>query len=226
MNDTPTHPETDETASEQTRVDLLISRIVDQEASDEDWTLFRAAAATDGRLWRTLAETQAAQRRLDEAMEPLLDVAHEVPLPDVSPAAPVVIRWPSWAGWAAAALLAIAWFMTGPRPDVPDASNGTGPMTAGTFMNPIPIPGDGMITTTTPQEMLTGYLQSEHVVGQGDPYVLETVETEEGTQVLIVRPIFERIQLAPSYQPYVTEDGTVNFRRVSPPPARLIDNSL
>lgn len=224
MNDTPTHPEAGDSASEQTRVDLLISRIVDQEASDEDWTMFRAAAATDGHLWRTLAETQAAQRRLDEAMEPLLDLADEVPLPEVAPATPMVIRWPSWAGWAAAALLAIAWFMTGPRPPVPDATNGTGTMTASTL--PTSIPSDGMITTTTPQEMLTGYLQSEHVVGQGDPYVIETVETEQGTQVLIVRPIFERIQLAPSYQPYVSEDGTVNFRRVTPPPARLIDNSL
>ncbi|MEQ8317509.1 MAG: hypothetical protein RIE77_07970 [Phycisphaerales bacterium] len=98
-----------------TRVDrdLLISRVVDDAASAQDWEQLRALAEYDPGVWRELFEAQHAQAELAQAVEQAIAIADgiEAPLDDL-PAASFrfrVRKVSSWAGWAVAASVAVVW---------------------------------------------------------------------------------------------------------------------
>lgn len=121
-----------------TRVDrdLLISRVVDDAASAQDWEQLRALAEYDPGVWRELFEAQRAQAELAQAVEQAIAIADgiEAPLDDM-PAASFrfrVRKAASWAGWAVAASVAIVWaapfFMTQAGAPAP---SGIGEMASG-----------------------------------------------------------------------------------------------
>lgn len=94
--------------------DLLISRVVDGVAGAGDWVELDMLGAADSSLWRELAQAQRDKQLLDQAVGEAIAVADVVALPksEWSELGDRRLRVPQWAGWAAAAVLAIAMFVT------------------------------------------------------------------------------------------------------------------
>lgn len=105
------------------RADLLISHVVDGEATAEQWRELEAIAAQEPRLWRDLAEMQRDAAAVRSAMRHAGDVADRVILPEADapeirtfklpPQMPAhapqlrLNRFGAWTGWAAAAVVTI-----------------------------------------------------------------------------------------------------------------------
>lgn len=94
--------------------DILISRVVDGVAGAGDWVELDMLGAADSSLWRELAQAQRDKQLLDQAVGEAIAVADVVSLPksEWSELGDRRLRVPQWAGWAAAAVLAIAMFVT------------------------------------------------------------------------------------------------------------------
>jgi hypothetical protein len=106
------------------QLDLLISRIADGEAGENDWAAFTALAETDagGAAWRQLAQAQKDHGAMSLAVGVALHAADRVELPTAEAAAlwtrrahaprhiRTLTRFGAWSGWAAAAMVALAWF--------------------------------------------------------------------------------------------------------------------
>jgi hypothetical protein len=104
--------EADEGNDPLVRGELLLSRLVDGEASERDWEDFRTIAGRGaGGLWRALAEAQRDQAVLSIAVGESVRAAERVGLPGSRPAPSegVIARIVPWAGWAAAACVGIVW---------------------------------------------------------------------------------------------------------------------
>lgn len=170
--------------------DRLISRIVDGEATGEDWDTFRAVAAGDQGVWAELSETQRTNSVLSDALRGRAAIADTVELPD-SYADPdhlqhrfdVISRW---GGWAAAAAIVLVWF-TGGLP----TGTGSGGNQAGL------VPGV-LLANATPEQALDRYkeagLASNSVITElPDPVVVETRVMPDGSvEVIFLRQILER----------------------------------
>jgi hypothetical protein len=99
--------------------EILIARVVDGEATAEQWTLFCRMAEVDPSLWRELAEAQHQQSELSAQVNLAVAAADHVEAPVAQEMAlrfnqrvraAVVVG--GWSGWlAAAAALLIAWGM-------------------------------------------------------------------------------------------------------------------
>jgi hypothetical protein len=93
--------------------ELLLSRLVDGEASERDWEEFRSLAGRGaGGLWRALAEAQRDQAVLGVAVGECVQRGERVGLPGqrvTRGAEGVIGRILPWAGWAAAACVALTW---------------------------------------------------------------------------------------------------------------------
>src|SRR5262249_42715977 len=91
--------------------DLLISRVIDGSASEEDWTTFRAMADKDHSLWRELAECQRDHVELSSEVQSAIAVADRVDAPaheEIGRRFNERLRLVAvWGGWAAAACLGI-----------------------------------------------------------------------------------------------------------------------
>ncbi len=105
--------------------DVLITRVVDGEASSADWKTLAELAAADQRVWAELAEQQQAHDELSRAVEIATAPADAVDLSDLDDH----LRAPNsmerrlrivgtWGGWAAAAAVALLW-TTGLNPTEP-----------------------------------------------------------------------------------------------------------
>lgn len=113
----------------QDRIDILISRIVDAEATAEEWSELAASAQLNHAIWSDLAEAQRQHRALARAGAALVNDAVRVNLPDGAPAmeartARAAARrsvgrpWLAllgWGGWAVAACAALAWGLAWPQ---------------------------------------------------------------------------------------------------------------
>lgn len=95
------------------RGELLLSRLVDGEASERDWEDFRTIAGRGaGGLWRALAEAQRDQAVLSAAVAESLRASERVGLPGErrrGHGGGVIARITPMAGWAAAACVAVIW---------------------------------------------------------------------------------------------------------------------
>lgn len=99
------------------REQLLISRLTDADASDQEWREFEVIAEADPALWTQLAQTQRDQAALARAMDRAAAMADSVGVPAIlHPTAALAIqagprprlaRLGAWSGWAAAAAIAI-----------------------------------------------------------------------------------------------------------------------
>lgn len=93
--------------------DLLISRVVDDAASAEDWQQLRALAEYDPSVWRELFEAQHAQAELSQAVQQAIAIADGIDA-TVDDMGGMSLRFrfrqaATWAGWAVAATVAVVW---------------------------------------------------------------------------------------------------------------------
>jgi hypothetical protein len=182
-----------------TDADILITRIIDGEATPEDWAAFKALAARQPEVWRDLAECQQDHADLSAAVSAAWRIADSIDLPVEEARSAQLSRRVrgamTWGGWAMAAAVALAF--TTQRP------NGTGSeegLTAG------PALGPGVIPVSTSDQAYDAYLE----LGRQDNRVLEEVPTrilvetralEDGTvEVRYLRQILERVTVPSLYE--------------------------
>ncbi len=91
--------------------DILITRVLDGEATPEDWAAFRAMAARDPAVWADLADAQQDRAELASALAEAIAVADLVEAPiEIHVGERLHARIKTgmaWVGWVAAAMLAI-----------------------------------------------------------------------------------------------------------------------
>ena len=205
--------------------DILISRVVDGLATDSDWRRLESLAEADPGVWRELAMGQRQQAMLCGVLDRELEC---VDLVDAYDANPRVIRFPGatwkWSGWAAAAMLGLAW-LVGPRVATPTQGI-EGPSTAGVFPA-----GLTPQTALSPDEYLQSYSESGRrdgtVVGQMDskPVIeLRPVRVNGGTayDVVYARVILERTRLPDVYRLTTDEFGAQMPLRTTLPTGAVV----
>lgn len=201
--------------------DILISRVIDGEASPEDWSALKALAERDASVWRDLAGLQQDHAELAGAMSEVVAIADDVDAPVESSGGIAergrLIR--VWGGWAAAAALALGWIINSPRLDGMNIVPGAGPQSA----NLAPF---GLNKGSEPEDYFNAYLrsgeQSGHVLGEvGDPVLVQTIPQEDGTyEVRYLRQIMERRMVSEVYGVGVGYDERGEARPVLQPVKR------
>ena len=188
-------------------VDALISRVVDGDATEAQWSAFRSLAEKDPSLWRELAECQRDHVELAADVAAAIAVAERVDAPvheEIGRRFAERVRLvATWGGWAAAAVVALAWFTGG--------LGGVGPTTGGSqaaVFDPGKLkPQDVLNQYVTdgklsPAELYQGYLdagqQKGLVVGELPDRVLITTRPMKaggGYEVVYLRQIMERTRV-------------------------------
>jgi hypothetical protein len=205
------------------RRDELISRVIDGEASERDWTALRALAQHDPTVWTDLTATQRQHELLTDAVEEIGMLAEGVDIPEgelLTPGERFQRRMDgvrAWGGWAAAAAILLVWFTGMPAPMGSDSGVQTGsviPLNQGTI---------------EPSKAFEQYLESGRQAGtvlgvMPQRTVLETRPSADGsgTEVLYVRQIIER-EFVPADQMFkVSRDefGTASIQPAPPPDPR------
>jgi len=200
-----TNPNSDDHNHDPDRIDILIGRVVDSEASASDWRELELLADADPQLWGRLARAQRAHARLTDAIEDELAIAELVDLPDPEPIRlPWVDRMQRWSGWALAAALCLAWLLTqhvsGPQPQ-PHVQAGFGSGQA----QPI------FVRNTTPDDAWSNYIETarlaNHLVSELPPILIEAHRLPSGAhQVFYVRRSLEQATLTDIAELRVSED--------------------
>lgn len=188
------------------REEVLIGRVTDGEASPSDWAEIESMAQRDPTLWQRLAQSQRAHARIESAVEDAIAVSEFVELPRHSMAHVHAFsaRWREFGGWAAAAVLAVAWFgvhqRSGPQSVLLPAGNGTQQASI------IPI------SSATPEQAFNRYLEA----GKSDGRIVEVLPPQmlyasngqnAGEQeVFFIRPVVERVKATDVQTLRVTTD--------------------
>lgn len=93
--------------------DILISRIVDDEATAEDWAALKELASGDPSVWRDLAGAQYTSIGLASAVQAAIEVADGVEAPvHEHIRSHLTLRTGAaarWGGWLVAAAVTLAW---------------------------------------------------------------------------------------------------------------------
>ena len=151
----------------ETESDLLITRIIDGEAAEEDRDRFNELSAMDPTLWRRMALRQQDMHALtdDVALATRAAVRVDVPRRWFAPGR---LTWPlAMSGWAAMFILAATWWALLPQDD----------------------------SATTPlshEQAFSRYLSAPYVLGDLKPEVLEVEPMVDGRVALrFVRRIEE-----------------------------------
>ncbi|MBX3358662.1 MAG: hypothetical protein KF745_09560 [Phycisphaeraceae bacterium] len=198
------------------RREVLMSRLVDGEASEQEWGEFCALADTEAKAgstgaWRELARAQRDHAALTAAVEAELARADGVRLPHAGvihaghaaePPRRVVTRVSALAGWAAlAAVLSLGWFngWLSPRAGSPDPRPGV--QAAGAFATP----EAGL------QHYLTKGMESGQVMGEEPNPELVLTRRKVGEpgviEVFYFRKILERTEVKNLYRIEEDEAG-------------------
>lgn len=189
--------------------DILVARVADAEASDAEWAAFRSWAQRDPSLWRELAELQRDAVELSSAVNRAVAAADAIEAPiGEHLGARLSERFRlvgAWAGWAAAAALALAWF-AGVRLPEPGGMNRA-----------------SMPVSLTPREALEQYLdrgrRAGTVVGEVPELVMldsRPVADGHGFEVIFVRQIMERAVVDDLFRMATDADGRVVPLRLRP----------
>jgi len=202
MND-QLHPEPND------RRDVLIGRIIDGEASGQDWAEFRQIAGDDQAVFAEIAELQDLRKRTLEIVDDAGNIADTIELPmHMHPKASPAHRLRTagvWGGWAVAAMVAIAWSI-GLRPGDPLIFGDQNASEAGL--------GGGVIRTAG--EAFQKYLdlgkESGSVIGEMPNGIIldkQPLTDGSGYEVLYIRPIIERVVVRDGdvYRQIQTESG-------------------
>lgn len=185
------------------RVDILIGRVVDSEASDTDWSELEKHAVADPALWGRLARAQRAHARLADAVEDRLAIAELVDLPDPEPyRLPWVERMQRWSGWALAAALCLAWLLSRQAP----LANPEGSARAG-FGGAEPV----FVSNTTPDQAWNNYVETAQLadsfISELPPIVVSNTPLADGGQeIFFVRRSLERVTLTDVAHLRVSQD--------------------
>ncbi len=182
------------------RIDLLISRVVDGEASGVEWEELSLAAGANPALWRRLAESQRDQTALRDGVNASIACALDVE----APVQRVIVERmgqrarlvATWGGWAAAAAIVLG-IAVGPRFGLGNRS----PQNAAN-LNPVPAPS----FENDPDAALAAYLKAGQakgtVMGEMPTRVLidSRPAPEGGYDVVYLRQIVERAHVPKLYQ--------------------------
>ncbi|MBL8763493.1 MAG: hypothetical protein JNM07_04405 [Phycisphaerae bacterium] len=193
--------------------DLLISRLIDGEATVREWRDFGVSVKADAAMWGEVVEAQRSKALLAGALAELTDAADRVELPGdtemrrlraagalerldgsevvgrIGPAR--AASWKGWAGWAAAAAVVLAW------------SGGVLPVNSGGG-NFGPMPGHeaGLFRINTPEDALKAYVnvgqKQGMVAGEMPSHVLldaRPAADGEGFEVVYLRQFVERTRV-------------------------------
>lgn len=189
------------------RDDILISRVIDGDATAGEWDELTALAAADPSVWRNLALSLREDKVLTRAMNMDVAVADSIEMPGTGerPAALIELREPGrhpavlarlggWSGWGIAAVLAIA-VVTG--------------MLSPTPIDPGLETGSNKAQILSAADLLQAYLdqgrQEDLVIAEVPERVLiETrpVEAGGGYELLYLRQILERTVVPDLYRFY------------------------
>lgn len=193
--------------------DILLARVIDGEASSEDWAAVKALAERDPTIWSDLAGAQQDHAELTSAVAAAIRVADEVELPIREHAAQSMVHRlrlaGAWGGWLAAAALLLAWGTgwTGSTPQ----------HTPSNQANILPL-------GATADDALQAYLDRGAAIGRVVGEVPELVLRESrplpngaGIEIYYVRQIIERAVVSDLYRASQTEEGRVVPRRVAFP---------
>lgn len=176
------------------RVDLLVSRIADSEATPADWGAFNDLAERHPWAWRDLAHAQRDHAAMSAAVRAAVETADFVPLPvragaraRGAGAGPAPMPMIGWGGWAVAACLAVAFF-GGIRPAASVAPTGNA---AGVNL-----------ANWTPDDFVKGYVDAGQrtglVMGEVPQRILidsRALGPGEGFEVVYVRQFVERARV-------------------------------
>lgn len=205
----------------ETELDILITRAIDGRASATDWAEIEQLGERDAGVWRELATAQrddASLRRavaLSMARVESVELADAVRAHEATHAAHTMSRRTrvvvTWAGWAAAAAVGLAFFTQHPR------ENGVGrsmnPATAGV--------GAPQEQIESAADMLARYLDQGRQEGKviqevPEKWLLSAEPTGDGSrqQVVYLRLIMERAEVPEFYTFSQDEWG-------NPAPARI-----
>lgn len=183
--------------------DLLIARAAEGTAGERDWTRLEAMAKSDATVWRDVAMTRRDMAAFSVAVNDEIDSAMHV---DVPAEEHMVFRLTqrsrlvaTWAGWAAAAVIGLAWL--GVPVVQPPTQTGT------------PVVQQGGLFASA-AEALDAYLKR----GQKDGNVVEQLPTKllldakpsadgKGYDVLYLRQILERAKVPDLYKLSTDEWG-------------------
>ncbi len=202
--------------------ELVVSRVIEPDATSEAWEELIAAAEADPQLWRRTVKTLRDQQAMTRAMDVSVAIADDVSTTpwasrlahrsavDAAPSQrPQLLRW---SGWAVAAIVALAW--------VSGLSNfrSNGTMNAGF------VPAN-----LTAAEHLQNYYTQGRREGRVFDEVPEKIlvqirpsPTGDGDEIIYIRQILERTTLPGLYH-YQGEDETgrptlVRFEANAKPP--------
>jgi len=196
-------------------IEILIGRLVDNQANDEDRRAFESLAESDPQLWRRLALRQQDMAALSMHVEPHLRSADRIDLPAdaAPPVSRMTIRISSWAlaisGWAAMVALAVIWSMTPGRSAPLNQDTNTA------------VPIAATPTDLSPDDYLHLYLAKGKDVGyvldEMPPTMLEVQVLPDGRKaVRYIRRIEEVLFLPPDQDVPVDDDGIL-----TKPPSEL-----
>jgi hypothetical protein len=110
------------------QTDILVSRVIDGRDTPADWHSLETIASSDPEVWRTLALAHRDHRALVGGMRQATEIADRVDMPGTRAihtqmrSAARLRHASTWAGWAAAAMLAIAFVGRVVQPPTPDTN--------------------------------------------------------------------------------------------------------
>ncbi len=224
--------------------DLLISRVVDHDATPAQWSAFESAATNNTAAWRELAMAQRDALSLSQAAHAAASRASAITLPSEADALrPIRLEEArreldrsesnsfkhffsssrGYLGWAAAAVLAIG-FYSGRLNPAPQRSTNPNAQSAGL--------GSPLLSSTPSitEDHLARYLDQGHeegrVVGElPDKVLIRATPTtlQNGTigyDVYYVRQILERVQVPDLYTFGATQDE-LGRATMQPVPVRI-----
>ncbi len=145
----------DQTQEKISEAEILLSRIVDQQATAQDQLRFEQLAIDDPSLWRTLAQQQQEMAALSDTVIEQLVAADLVELP-VNRASITPVKPFAFIGWAAAILIAAVWIM------LPAKESSQQPL------------------SLTAGQHREEYEKADYVNGAFDPVLLDTEVMEDG----------------------------------------------
>lgn len=196
MNETPNSHDPE-------RIEILIGRVVDSEASSSDWRELEELADADPRLWGRLARAQRSHARLTDAVEDELAITELIDLPAPEPIRlSFAERVQRWSGWALAAALCMAWLLS------QNASN------QNAVQNRAGIPGGFapvVVTESTPDDAWNNYIETARLansfVTELPPLLVSSTPLPGGSQeVFFVRRSLERATMTGMAQVRVSQD--------------------
>jgi hypothetical protein len=190
-----------------TKLDMLITRFVDGVASPADWDALDALGAADPSVWRELAHAQRAEQLLRSAAGEAVAVADFVELPAVVGRVGEeglkmrIGRVGSWGGWAAAAMVTLAF------------------LGRGTFSQNVQ-PAALVPTFASADDAYQHYIEQGkkegRVIGEvPDRVLMDATQTKDGRyEVFFMRQIVERAEVESLSQMSHDEEGKPCLARV------------